>query len=145
MSPLPPEMADARTPPPDDDAGDWAKPPDRWAEADRAWEAKWSDEPAADEEPPEPVGPLPPAPTPLQGYNTGMREAGPYLGLGLQIAFSMALFVGLGYAADRWLGSSPWGILVGATLGMVGVFALVVRLAKEADARRREEKRGVGR
>lgn len=144
-------MADERTPPPEE-GDDW---PDRWDEADRAWEEKWGDspprpgaEPAPETEAafvePLPTGPRPPAPNPLDAYNEGMRVAGPYLGLGLQIALSMAFFVGVGYAVDRWLGSSPWGLLIGAVLGMVGVFALIIRLSNQASAQQRERRRERG-
>ncbi len=120
-------------------AGDpFADDPDHWDEADRSWEEKWTDDPV-EEEPP-----LDPPPATYQGrtatpgrihdaYGEGMRGAGPYLGLGAQIGGSMLFFVVAGLLVDRWLGTSPWGILVGAVLGMVGVFALVVRIANEAN------------
>ena len=43
----------------------------------------------------------------------------------------MVFFVGLGLLADRWLDSSPWGVIVGAALGMVGIMYLVLRMARE--------------
>ena len=125
-----------RPPDPDDT-------PDRWREADKAWEEKWTDDAEADraevDEAPRPPSDAyrpvrPTAGSVSDAYGDGMREAGPYLGLGLQIGGSMALFVGLGYVADRMLGTTPWGVLVGALLGMVGIVALVVRLANEANA-----------
>lgn len=136
-------------PSPDDDATDpFADVPDAWAASDRAWDARWLDDPDAggpDAGDPDRTGspvaasPRSPAPRPTtssvaDSYLDGMQGAGPYLGLGMQIAVSMALFVGGGYAVDRWLGTSPVGLLVGAGLGMVGIIALVVRIAREADA-----------
>lgn len=132
--------ADAR---PDPD--DWPDEPDRWAEADRAWQDKWSDDPAGDEpeddaSAEEAVAPYtePRRPATASGvgraYGTGMREAGPYLGLGIQIAASMALFVGGGIALDRWAGTEPWGVLIGAALGLASVLAMLVRLVKLMDA-----------
>lgn len=129
---------------PDDTPDDpYADRPDRWEESDDAWEQKWSDEPAEDEiealKPPSDVY-RPPAPTTASvtdAYGDGMRAAGPHLGLGMQIAASMAFFVGLGYLADRALGSTPWGVIAGAVLGMVGILALVVRVANEATAKRK--------
>ena len=130
--------------------------PDAWAEADRAYREKWSDEPVV----PDPDDALAPAPprrassprtssTPTDwSVETGLYAGGrltpgpqrdrmiaaaPYLGLGVQIAASMAVCAGGGYALDRWLGTTPWGILAGAMLGMVGIVALVVRVAREAD------------
>lgn len=125
--------------PPDDAPDDpYADRPDRWEESDDAWERKWSDEP--DDDAVEALAPpsdayRAPAPTTASvtdAYGDGMRAAGPHLGLGMQIAASMAFFVGLGYAADRALGSTPWGVIAGAVLGMVGILALVVRVANEA-------------
>lgn len=125
---------------PDTPAGDpYADRPDRWEESDAAWEQKWSDEPA-DDDAVEPLAPpsdayRPPAPTAASvtdAYGDGMRAAGPHLGLGMQIAASMAFFVGMGYLADRALGTTPWGVIAGAVLGMVGILALVVRVANEA-------------
>lgn len=144
--------------PPDPDAPDANEPdsdePDRWEEADRAWEAKWADKPA-DEPPPDeaapPAGPgldplaeRPGTPPPsgyrprratasgtTDAYGDGMRAAGPYLGLGIQIGLSMAVFAGAGILVDRWLDTSPWGVIVGAILGMVGIVYLVLRVARE--------------
>lgn len=74
-------------------------------------------------------------------YGKGMMEAGPYLTLGLQIAFGMMLFVGIGYAVDQWLNSTPWGMIVGAGLGMVAVFAFIIRMAREANTKERATRR----
>ena len=134
---------------PGDDAPDEAldrngdAPRDAWAEADRAYRDKWSDEPDRDAAP-RPAGGAPAHATPRavgDSYLDGMQAAGPHLGLGVQIAASMAVFAGGGYALDRWLGTSPLWLLVGAALGMVGIVALIVRVAREADresARRRK-------
>lgn len=132
---------------PTDDAQDTrpeGEPADRWEKQDRAWEEKWDDDWDRDPsvETPEEQGeelrrPSPdyaarPKTSAAQAYNQGMAEAGPYLGLGIQIAASMLFFVGVGYAVDWWLDTSPWGVIVGAVLGFIGVIALVVQLAGEA-------------
>ncbi|MDT0630398.1 AtpZ/AtpI family protein [Rubrivirga sp. S365] len=115
----------------------YADKPDRWERDDRAWKAKWADKEPEDEGYAAPPSDAyrPAAATPgtvHDAYGEGMRGAGPYLGLGAQIGGSMALFVGLGVLADRWLGTSPWGVVAGAALGMVGVVFLVLRIAREA-------------
>ena len=123
---------------PEDDP--YADEPDRWEAADRAWREKWSDAP--EDEVDEPLEPPPPtyrpAKTTMSGtsdaYGAGMREAGPHLGLGLQIGASMAFFTGLGIVVDRWLDTSPWGVIVGASLGMVGILFLVIRIANEGSS-----------
>lgn len=40
----------------------------------------------------------------------------------------MVFFVGVGYVADQWWGSDPWGVLVGAVLGMVSMITQLMRL-----------------
>ena len=60
-----------------------------------------------------------------------MGEVGPYLGLGMQIALSMALFVVLGYAIDQWLGILPWGTIAGALIGMASIFYHLMRVLNE--------------
>ena len=123
------------------DADDWPEEPDAWEAADRAWKAKWADkaDPEADPVAP-PSGAYRPRKATLGGtadaYGDGMRAAGSHIGLGVQIAASMLFFVGLGIAADRWLDTTPWGVIVGAVLGMVGIVALVVRVANEEGGKR---------
>lgn len=119
------------------DEDPWADAPDRFEEADRAWKAKWAD-PDAEADEVEPPGAgyrkkRVTAGSVNDAYGDGMRAAGPHLGTGLQIGAAMVFFVGLGIGVDRWLGTTPWGVIVGAVLGMVGVMALVLRMAKEAD------------
>ncbi len=130
---------------PPDDRDDWAdppEPPDRWAEADREWKERWSDKPpeaASGEDVEPPSEDYRPHKTSVRSvadsYEEGMREAGPYLTVGLQIAASMLLFVAAGWALDNWLGTSPWGILGGTALGFAGVMALIVRLAGDGRPR----------
>jgi F0F1-type ATP synthase assembly protein I len=47
-----------------------------------------------------------------------LREAAPYLGLGTSLAVTVLLGVGLGYWADRELGTQPWLFLLGAVSGL---------------------------
>jgi hypothetical protein len=134
--------------PPDGTDG-WDDEPDAWEETDRAWEARWSDDdPPPDETAPpdalDPVAERTDSPPPsgyrprrataggtTGAYGDGMRAAGPYLGLGLQIGLAMVLFAGGGILVDRWLDSSPWGVIAGVALGMVGIVVLVLRVARE--------------
>ncbi|GAB5533895.1 MAG: hypothetical protein Rubg2KO_01440 [Rubricoccaceae bacterium] len=122
-------------------SGDWPEKPDAWKQADKAWESKWSDrQPDADAEGyAAPSGSARSTPVPKKSlrdsYGDGMRAAGPYLGLGAQIGGSMILFVGAGVLVDRWLDSTPWGVIIGAALGMVGIIALVMRIAREEEGK----------
>lgn len=47
-----------------------------------------------------------------------LREAAPLLGLGTTLAVTVLLGLGLGYWADRKLGTRPWLFLLGAMLGL---------------------------
>ncbi|MDX1530373.1 MAG: AtpZ/AtpI family protein, partial [Rhodothermales bacterium] len=77
-------------------------------------------------------------------FSGGMSEAAPYLGLGIEIMLSMVFFVVLGYFADRWLGTAPWLLIVGALLGFVAVGATLVKLVRELEARKGPPERPPG-
>ncbi len=68
----------------------------------------------------------------MPSYYEAMREAGPYLGLGMQLTGSLVAFVALGYWADRLLGTAPWLLLAGAVLGMIAMAVRIVYLIKRA-------------
>ena len=68
---------------------------------------------------------------PSKHWQAGLREASPYVGLGLQVAMSMVFFTGGGYLLDRWLGTLPWLTVVGAFLGMAAIGALLVRITQD--------------
>ena len=61
----------------------------------------------------------------------GMREAGPYIGLGFQLFAAIALFTGGGYWLDSKLGTLPALPLVGAAVSFI--LYLVLQMAKEAE------------
>lgn len=44
------------------------------------------------------------------------------LGQGLDAVITLVLFFGAGFFADRWLGTTPWLMIVLTVLGAVGVF-----------------------
>jgi len=67
-------------------------------------------------------------------WGATMQAVGPYLGLGFQIALTMAAFAGLGYLIDRWLGTSPWGVIAGGALGLVAVFVQLTRTTRSMNA-----------
>jgi F0F1-type ATP synthase assembly protein I len=43
-------------------------------------------------------------------------------GRGMEIALTVALFLGLGFALDRWLGTTPLFMIVLTVLALVGFF-----------------------
>jgi len=70
------------------------------------------------------------------------------LGQGMDAALTIALFFGIGFALDRWLGTTPWLMIVFTLLAAVGFFAKFkyrydARMAEhEAElAKRRSESR----
>ena len=77
-------------------------------------------------------------------WQQSLHEASSYISLGMQLALTMVFFVGGGYFLDRWLGTEPWLLLVGAVLGMAAVFVhlfrLVAQLNKKSEARRKAKK-----
>lgn len=44
------------------------------------------------------------------------------LGLGMDAALAVLLFFGIGYALDRWLGTTPWFMIGMVVLAAVGFF-----------------------
>jgi F0F1-type ATP synthase assembly protein I len=45
-----------------------------------------------------------------------------------QVGLMMAVPVGVGVLVDRWLDCSPWGVVVGAVLGLTIGFIQLIRL-----------------
>lgn len=56
------------------------------------------------------------------------QGSGRYMQLGLQIALSFLVFVGLGFWIDGKWGSRPWGILGGAFFGMISMVSLLYKV-----------------
>jgi F0F1-type ATP synthase assembly protein I len=55
-----------------------------------------------------------------------LRRAGPVAGASYTLVGAILLLGGLGYAADGWLGTSPWGLVTGLALGIiVGFYELI--------------------
>ncbi|MEO0515073.1 MAG: AtpZ/AtpI family protein [Planctomycetota bacterium] len=62
--------------------------------------------------------------------NDKRREQHSMAGAGLEMAAGIGLFAGIGYGIDRWLGSLPWGTVVGALLGMTAGMYLLIKAAQ---------------
>ncbi len=60
-----------------------------------------------------------------------LQEAGPYLGLGLQLAAAVIVFYFIGSWADQKLNTAPWLMIVGVTIGAVGGFIQFFRSVSE--------------
>lgn len=84
----------------------------------------------------------------------GAREPGPrrapttagaeYLGVGVQFAAAILLFLWLGQWADRKLGTAPWllllGVFVGAAAGFYSLYRQLVVVPRERQRRERRER-----
>lgn len=62
-----------------------------------------------------------------------LRDVAPYLDLGWRLAGAAAFPPLIGYAVDAWLGTLPWGVLVGAGVGLVTAGVQLRRLQAELD------------
>ncbi|MGD2108327.1 MAG: AtpZ/AtpI family protein [Phycisphaerae bacterium] len=51
-----------------------------------------------------------------KGYPDWIRS----YGIGFEFVAAVAVFAFIGYLIDRKFGSSPWGVLVGLALGLIG-------------------------
>jgi len=70
-------------------------------------------------------------------FGSGLGDLGAALAMGLDFLFTAAAGGGAGYLIDRWLGSSPTGLLVGLGVGFVaGTWRLIQRSNAQDRARR---------
>ncbi|MBI4543994.1 MAG: AtpZ/AtpI family protein [Gemmatimonadetes bacterium] len=70
-----------------------------------------------------------------------VAEAGRYLGHGLTWALSTALFLFLGWLLDRWLGTVPLFMVLGAVVGAgAGFYSMYYHLVIEPRERARRER-----
>ena len=51
-------------------------------------------------------------------------------GAGFEFIVAVALFGGIGYGLDRWLGTEPWLLVVGFGLGFATGLFLLVKMAR---------------
>lgn len=72
-------------------------------------------------------------------------EPGQVLGVGLQFAASILLFLFLGSWLDGKLGTSPWllllGVLVGSSAGFYSLYYHLVVGQRERDRKRKEQRK----
>jgi len=64
-------------------------------------------------------------------------------GIGIEFAAAVAGFALVGYWVDRHYGTNPWGVVVGAALGIVGATYNLIRasLAAFAEASREDNEK----
>jgi ATP synthase protein I len=59
---------------------------------------------------------------------TPWRRLGVYLELVYSFPATILVGAGLGYLVDRWLGTGPYGVLVGFVIGSVGAFVYLIKM-----------------
>jgi F0F1-type ATP synthase assembly protein I len=77
----------------------------------------------------------------MKRFPTTRVSANDTLGQGIDNALAIALLFGIGFALDRWLGTTPWLMIVLALLGAVGVFAKMKYRYDEQMAEHEAERR----
>lgn len=55
----------------------------------------------------------------LEAFQKSVQESGPAASGSYALIGAIMLLGGIGYAVDRWLGTSPWSLLAGLLLGLV--------------------------
>jgi len=72
-------------------------------------------------------------------WQKGVRESSSLLGLGIQLAGSMLIYVLAGYFLDRWLDTDPWLLLTGSVVGMIAFLFQIVRVTRRLSTPPTEE------
>lgn len=67
------------------------------------------------------------------------------IGRGMDAALVMAVFVGIGFLLDRWLGTSPWLIVACTVVAALGIFATLKYRYQDTMQRLEAERRALGR
>ena len=62
------------------------------------------------------------------GFGLGLR-------IGIELVSALAVGVGLGYLADRFIGTRPWGVIVGFFLGAAAGMVNALRAMREMEGR----------
>ncbi|MDP1808261.1 MAG: AtpZ/AtpI family protein [Actinomycetota bacterium] len=63
-------------------------------------------------------------------YRKDLRR---YSGLGVDLVANTLVGLGFGYLLDRWLGTTPWLMIVGLVMGSVSGFMTIFRALSEQD------------
>ena len=69
---------------------------------------------------------------------SSQRELGDgyrYVALGITFGLGIVLFMGAGFALDKWLGTVPWGTMIGT---MVGAALSFINVYTKLELERRE-------
>ena len=68
---------------------------------------------------------------PKEGDHSTLHSSLGWLGVGLELAGTVAVLSLLGYGLGRWLDIEPWGTIGGAMLGIIGgLYNLIKQVIK---------------
>jgi ATP synthase protein I len=67
------------------------------------------------------------------GGDPGWKSLGEVASIGMTMVAATVIGLAGGYYADRWLGTSPWLMLVGLVFGIAAGFVNLFRSAKAAE------------
>ena len=70
----------------------------------------------------------------LSALGRALRDIGPYLDLGWRLAGTTAGPPVIGFMIDLWLGTTPWLLLGGCVVGLLGAALLLKRLQGDLSA-----------
>ena len=63
----------------------------------------------------------------MRAFQDNVQRSGPAASAAYTLTGGILVLGGLGYALDRWLGTSPWCLISGLVLGIVvGFYALIM-------------------
>ena len=74
-------------------------------------------------------------------WQHNLGEVTPYLSIGVQLAATMVVYVGIGWLIDRWQDTTLVFLIVGSVVGMVAFFVQLIRVSKELSAKNAAKKR----
>jgi len=87
--------------------------------------------------------------TDRQDRKAFFRELGKYSALGLEMALSVVIGMGIGYYLDRWLGTGPWltvvWIALGFAAGVRSLYRAAVRSGKDLERDEEQPRKPGGR
>lgn len=70
------------------------------------------------------------------------RELGKYSALGLEMAISVVVGLGIGYYLDKWLGTAPWLMILwlgfGFAAGVRALYRAAVRAGQDEEKREKD-------
>jgi len=67
----------------------------------------------------------------MRVFQDNVNRAGPAASASYSLVGAIVVLGGLGYAADRWFGSAPWGAFSGLMLGLVVGFYELVKATRQ--------------